>query len=153
MPVVNKKSTVNSRILFRIKSLFLFKEFDDGDINQLISTMTERSCVAGELVIREGESGQEMFVVDSGELEVMKGETCLKKVKEGEMFGEMSMLYNMPRWASIRSVTPCVLFELSRKSYHSLLNERNLRRRKLFQHALTTIDLFKELEPEERFKL
>lgn len=39
MPVVVKKSTVNSRILFRIKSLFLFKEFDDSDINNLISTM------------------------------------------------------------------------------------------------------------------
>ncbi len=57
-----------------------------------------------------------MFVVDSGELEVLKGasgeEQVLKTLKEGEMFGENSMLYNTPRWASIRAKTPCILFRL-----------------------------------------
>ena len=50
--VVPKKSTVNSRILFRIKSLFLFKEFDDADINNLISTMTEDQCEAGTYIVK-----------------------------------------------------------------------------------------------------
>lgn len=69
------------------------------------------------------------------------------------MFGEMSMLYNMPRWASIKTVTKCVLFKLSRKSYYSLLNDRNLRRRKLIQDALGKVDIFRELEPEEKYRV
>jgi cAMP-dependent protein kinase regulator len=73
LPTVAKKGTVNSRILFRLKSLFLFKDFDDGEIMRLIGAMSEVSCLPGCLVIREGQTGCDMFVVDSGELECLKG--------------------------------------------------------------------------------
>lgn len=67
-------------------------------------------------MIKEGKSGCDMFVVDSGELEIIKGNTgeeqIVKNIKEGEMFGENSMLYNTPRWASIRAKTQCILFRL-----------------------------------------
>ena len=52
MPVVQHKSTVNSRILFRLKSLFLFKDFDDQDINGLIAGMIEIECKTGTYVVR-----------------------------------------------------------------------------------------------------
>ena len=39
MPAIQRKSTVSSRILFRLKSLFLFKEFDDQDISRVIAGM------------------------------------------------------------------------------------------------------------------
>ena len=88
-----------------------------------------------------------MYVVDSGELELIKmvegDETILKVLKEGEMFGEMSMLYNMPRWASVRAKTNCVLFKLDRKSYHSLVNDRNLRKRKVFQNGLARVEVLR----------
>lgn len=82
-------------------------------------------------------------MIDSGELEIIKGlqgeSTLIKVLKEGEMFGEMSMLYNTPRWASVRAKTDCILFKLDRRTYHSLVNERNLRKRKIFQLALQKI--------------
>jgi cAMP-dependent protein kinase regulator len=46
------------------------------------------------------------------------------------------MLYNTPRWASIRAKTNCVLFRLDRKTYHSIVNERNIRKRKIFQNSI-----------------
>lgn len=57
----------------------------------------------------------------------------------------MSMLYNTPRWASVRAKTACILFKLDRKTYHCLVNERNLRKRKIFQQALQKIEILKEL--------
>ena len=147
MPAIQRKSTVSSRILFRLKSLFLFKEFDDQDISRVIAGMAEICCKKGALVVVEGKSEGDMYVVDSGELEVMKmvegDESILKVLKEGEMFGEMSMLYNMPRWASVRAKTNCVLFKLDRKSYHSLVNDRNLRKRKVFQNGLARVEVFR----------
>ena len=68
VPVIQRKSTVNSRILFRLKSLFLFKEFDDHDINRLIAGMAEVTCKQGTVVVKEGKSEGDMFVVDHGEL-------------------------------------------------------------------------------------
>lgn len=69
------------------------------------------------------------------------------------MFGENSMLYNTPRWASIRAKTACMLFRLERKTYHSLTTDRNLRKRKIFQSSLQKIDILRELEIEEKYKL
>jgi cAMP-dependent protein kinase regulator len=157
VPAVQRKSTVNSRILFRLKSLFLFKDFDDQDINRIIAAMAEISCPQGVLIANEGKNEGDMFVIDSGELEIVKdfeGESAIIKIlKEGEMFGEMSMLYNMPRWASVRTRTASVLFKLDRRSYYCLINERNLRKRKIFQSALAKVEVLKELEPEEKYKL
>lgn len=66
MQIVQRKSTVNSRILFRLKSLFLFKDFDDHDINRLIAGMTEITCQAGTYVVKEGEIDGDMYIIDSG---------------------------------------------------------------------------------------
>lgn len=55
----------------------------------------------------------------------------------------MSMLYNTPRWASAKTTCPCVLFKMDRKTYHCLVNERNLRKRKIFQGALQKIEILK----------
>lgn len=119
--------------------------------------MTEHLIPAGEWVFREGQTGPDMYVVDSGELECLRGavgqETVVRCLREGEMFGEMAMLYNTPRWASVRARSSCVLFKLERKSYHSLVNERNLRKRKVVQAGLLKVEALRELEQEERFKV
>ncbi len=57
MPVNSKKNTVNSRILFRLKSLFLFKDFDDTDIWRLINSMQEVTYSGGQFVVRQGDPG------------------------------------------------------------------------------------------------
>ena len=69
------------------------------------------------------------------------------------MFGENSMLYNTPRWASIRAKTHCVLFRLDRKTYHSLITDRNLMKRKTFQNGLLKVDMLRELQLDEKYKL
>ncbi len=63
------------------------------------------------------------------------------------------MLYNTPRWATIRAKTTCVLFRLDRKTYHSLITDRNLKKRKIFQAALLKLDMLRELEIEEKYRL
>ena len=98
-----------------------------------------------------------MFVVDSGELQFFKGapgeEIYMKTIRQGQMFGENSMLYNTPRWASIRAKTQCVLFRLERKTYHSLITDLNLKRRKIFQNAIKKVDMLRELQLDEKYKL
>ena len=64
--MIHRKSTVQSRILFRLKSLFLFKSFDDQDINRLIAAMGEVSVEKGTFVVKEGSSEGDMFIIDSG---------------------------------------------------------------------------------------
>ena len=71
--------------------------------------------ITEEYVIRQGEDGNELYVVDSGRLEctkLFKGDTEPRKLKEyfaGESFGELALLYNVPRAANIKALPNSVL--------------------------------------------
>lgn len=82
--------------------------------------MDEKHVLKGEVVIQEGDEGDCLYVVSSGNLKctkVFKGNkdpTLLKMYNPGEAFGELALLYNAPRAATITAESECVLYVLDR---------------------------------------
>ena len=82
--------------------------------------MEEMNFAEGQVVIQEGDEGDCLYVVASGQLKctkVFKGNTeptFLKSYNSGEAFGELALLYNAPRAASITAETDCLLYALDR---------------------------------------
>ena len=79
-------------------------------IRQLSPTEFERTCHDGELIVREGESGREMFVIQEGGVRVFKQahdrEITLATLQRGDFFGEMSLLEDEARDASAAAIGP-----------------------------------------------
>ncbi len=82
--------------------------------------MTEKGKVhllPGDFVFREGEFGQTAFMIDSGEVEIIKftgdKNTVLAELSKGALFGEMAIIESSPRSASARAKTECVLTEIT----------------------------------------
>ncbi|MEO8587323.1 MAG: cyclic nucleotide-binding domain-containing protein [Acidobacteriota bacterium] len=82
---------------------------------------------AGATVITEGESGQEMFVIESGSVEVFRGsgpkEHSLSLLEAGDFFGEMVLLDDQPRSASARAATDCQLLAIDATTLDELLRQ------------------------------
>jgi CRP-like cAMP-binding protein len=80
---------------------------------------------AGEYVFREGELGTEMFIVHEGKVEILKNVQGVEKpmtvLEKGDFFGEMSLLEDLPRTASARTVTPCVLLRINGTTFDQML--------------------------------
>jgi cAMP-dependent protein kinase regulator len=82
--------------------------------------MEERKVFKNEVVIREGDQGDCLYVVAKGTLsctKILKGNahpTFLRRYESGESFGELSLLYNVPRAASITSDDESLLYVLDR---------------------------------------
>jgi hypothetical protein len=79
---------------------------------------------AGEFVFRESDPGSEMFIIQEGEVEIVKlvhgEERQLALLEEGDFFGEMALLEEMPRLASARAVTDCVLLRIDASTFDQM---------------------------------
>lgn len=76
-----------------------------------------RSVAAGEVIFSQGDTGDEMFIVRSGQVEVRVGDKIIATINEDEAFGEMALVDDRPRSATAVAVTATELVPLSRKRF------------------------------------
>ena len=119
--------------------------------------MEKRKVSAGQAVINQGENGNELFVVGSGLLKcykVIKGENkYLKDYHPGEAFGELALLYNAPRAASIIADTDCELWVLDRECFNHIVKDAAIRRRERYEEFLAKVEILIDMDPYERSQL
>jgi MFS family permease len=82
----------------------------------LATALEPMSVAAGEVVIRAGDRGDRFYIVADGELEVL-GEGLHRTASAGDHFGEIAMLRDVPRTATVRAVTDSRLFALERGDF------------------------------------
>lgn len=78
------------------------KNIDSSQVRELVDSMYSREVSQGEYVIREGEAGAHLFVAAEGDFEVIKDGQVLGRMGAGRAFGELAILYNCTRTASIK---------------------------------------------------
>ena len=107
-------------------------------------------------VIKQGADGDNLYVVDSGQLDCFKtfkkGEDAkfLKTYQPGESFGELALLYNAPRAATIKAKTDSVLFELDRECFNHIVKEAAMKKREKYDNFLQSVEIFSTMDPYER---
>ena len=137
----------------------MFKTLEEKDMNIVIDAMEERKYNADDVVIQQGDDGSELYVVYEGELNCSKifsgktESTFLKKYNPGEVFGELCLLYNTPRAASIVSNTNCVLFSLDRETFNHIVKDAAMQNRTKFEEFLNRVEVLQGLDTYERNKL
>ena len=101
----------------------------------------------GEIVFEEGSTGRDMYVIQSGEVEIIKGTGdaafVLAVLGRGEIFGEMALIDEKPRSATVVSITPCKLALIHKKEFDMLTEERS----ELAYHMMgfTCLSLFRSI--------
>jgi CRP/FNR family cyclic AMP-dependent transcriptional regulator len=96
----------------------LFRELDDEAAAALQASLTESRLRRGEVLFREGDSGDKLFIVTEGKVKLGKSssdgrENLLAILGPGQMFGELSLFDPGPRSATVTAVTDCVMQSLS----------------------------------------
>jgi CRP-like cAMP-binding protein len=77
----------------------------------------------GDSLFREGEKGEKMYVLLEGEMEILLGDFVLETVGKGALIGEMALIDDNPRTASVVAKTPCRLAEIDRRRFHFLVQQ------------------------------
>ncbi|KRX00652.1 Cyclic nucleotide-binding protein [Pseudocohnilembus persalinus] len=157
--VIPKSESQRQRIRERLSQAFMFSALDQNEQKIVVDSMTEKQIKAQQAIITQGEDGDNLYVVDSGELDCFKkfkpnGEnTYLKTYREGEAFGELALLYNAPRAATIIAKTNCTLFSLDRETFNHIVKDAASRKREKFESFLSKVDILENMEPYERLQI
>ena len=121
----------------------LFREFAEPDLLALAEQLQERKLRKGHVLFREGDEGEEMFLVREGTVLVSKSvtgkvEQVLARFGAGNFFGEMSLFDRSPHSATIQAETDTMLLALDRNNLNALI-EVNPRAAAAFFHGLVQV--------------
>jgi CRP/FNR family transcriptional regulator, cyclic AMP receptor protein len=106
-----------------LKSAPLFEGLSRKDLTALARVSEDLEVEPGTVLCREGEIGQEFFVIVDGQVKVTRKGRRIAIRGSGDFVGEIALLEEIPRTATVTADTPVRLFVLTRKDFRHLLDE------------------------------
>jgi CRP/FNR family cyclic AMP-dependent transcriptional regulator len=120
-------TTVSTAVL---KAVPLFASFPEDQLRMLTTMVTRRSAARSTTIMAGGDATDSLYIVLSGRLKVMMSDSDGKEVilsilGPGEFFGEMGLIDDEPRSASVVTIEPCELLAISKRDFKKCLLENN----------------------------
>jgi CRP/FNR family cyclic AMP-dependent transcriptional regulator len=116
-----------------LSGVLLFSACSRGELGRIASLVEEVEVPAGKVLAREGDPGWEFFVVAEGQAKAMKRGRRIASFGRGSFFGEMSLLDEGPRSATVTAETDMQLLVLDSRSFSALVAENPSVSRKLLR--------------------
>jgi CRP/FNR family cyclic AMP-dependent transcriptional regulator len=117
------KFALNPHVL---KSIPLFSSFSDAQLNSLLSYAQHKKYPRGTYIVRAGEETDALYIILSGKVKILipnedGREVILTSMGPNEFFGEMGMLDDQPRSASVEAVEACEMLRISKSGFMDTL--------------------------------
>ncbi|CAD8120413.1 unnamed protein product [Paramecium sonneborni] len=157
--VIPKSQDQRERIENKLSGVFMFQGLDQNEKNIIIDAMEEKHFNAGDWIINQGDDGNELYVVAQGQLDCYRRFSkdqepkLIKQYQSGDMFGELALLYNAPRAASIQSNTESILFALDRSTFNAIVKEATVKRREHYEEVLSKVEILKSIDSYEKTQI
>ncbi|RYP10814.1 hypothetical protein DL764_000436 [Monosporascus ibericus] len=162
-PSYPKTAEQIERLKKAIEGNFLFSHLDDEQGAQILGALQEKLIPAKGI---KGDAGDYFYVVEKGSFEIYVHDSGalqpgpdgmgnkVSSIQAGGSFGELALMYNAPRAATVVSAEPnCTLWALDRVTFRRILMESTFARRRLYESFLEEVPLLSSLTPYERSKI
>jgi putative ABC transport system ATP-binding protein len=107
------------RICEFLRAIEPFRGLTPVQLTHVAEKMTKRHFAAGETVVREGETGEEFFLISDGEVDVVRANHEVARLGRGEFFGEVALISGEPRNATIVATEPLDTFVLGKSDFQA----------------------------------
>jgi len=115
--------------------------------------MFEKKVPPGEAIIKQGDEGDNFYVVDEGVFEIFVNGNKVVEIGAGGSFGELALMYNTPRAATVKAKEDSVVWAVDRVTFRRIIMNNTFRKRKMYENFVRTVSILQSLEPEERVKV
>ncbi|HUU40196.1 MAG TPA: cyclic nucleotide-binding domain-containing protein [Desulfatiglandales bacterium] len=123
-----------------IKNTSIFNDLDEEEVTEILKITKEKRFSESEIIMKEGEEGDSMYIVVDGNVEVSKTLTMKTgeddyterekiltsfKAQDNVVFGEIAMIDKENRSASVVATTDCILLEITREDFLDLVEKKS----------------------------
>lgn len=157
--VVHPKSDEQrQRLAEAVKDCLLFRSLDREQLSEVLDAMFERKAEPGETIITQGADGDNYYVVESGFYNVLVQQSdgtpkVVMSYDNKGSFGELALLYNMPRAATVQAETSGSLWAMDRQTFRKIVLRNAYQKRKMYESFLKQVPLLSQLDEYERMNV
>ena len=147
VPKVNEKPKhIRDLIMSVVTTNVLFASYAGDEQNAIVDAFELKEAAAGTDVITQGENGDYFYVVEKGSLDVLlKSKTGDAKkaatLGAGAAFGELALMYNSPRAATVKCADACTLWQIDRKTYREIIVYYKFLRNQQYQEFVKVVEI------------
>ncbi|XP_072537651.1 protein kinase, cAMP-dependent, regulatory, type II, alpha A [Salminus brasiliensis] len=139
------------------KDILLFKALDQEQFSEVLDAMFEVIVQPQEHVIDQGQDGDNFYVIERGVYDIVVQKDgvgcCVGQYDNKGSFGELALMYNTPRAATIIAKQEGALWGLDRATFRRLIVKNNAKKRRMYECFIESVPLLKSLEISERMKI
>ena len=136
---------------------FIFGNLDSKDLEIIIGAMEEKKYNSGEIIIKQGENGDILYCIEEGNCEcykkIEKEEKLVKKYQAGDSFGELALLYNCPRAATVKAINNVITWCLDRETFNNIVKDAAHKKREKYESFLKKVDILSTIESYELMQI
>ena len=136
-----------------IKNIFMFRSLDPNQISDLLDAMFSRHVDIGDVIIEQGDDGDNFYVIESGVYDIYVNDNNVGSYNNKGQFGELALMYNMPRAATIKATSPGRLWALDRQTFKRIVVKSAFEKRKSYEALLENMPIFKTLSPYQKMNV
>ncbi|KAL3852718.1 hypothetical protein ACJMK2_016336 [Sinanodonta woodiana] len=151
--VYPKTDEQRNRLSQAVKPILLFRSLDHEQIQEVLDAIFEKKVEPGEHVIDQGDDGNNFYVIDSGKYDILVNGKLVGKYDNVGSFGELALMYNMPRAATIIATTPGTLWAMDRATFRRIVLKTAFNKRKMYESLLENVSVLKTLDAYERMNV
>lgn len=132
---------------------FLFSQLDEDSLRTIIFALEEKRYPKNTEIIKQGDEGDFFYVLEKGTVDYLVDGKVVNTSSDGSSFGELALMYNSPRAATVVAKTDCIVWALDRMTFRRILLEGTAKKRSLYENFLKEVPVLQSLSSYERSKL
>lgn len=129
------------------------KNLESVQIREITDCMYPVEYGQDSVIIKEGEIGSVVFVMEEGKIEVSKEGRYLCTLGPGKVFGELAILYNCTRTATVTALSDCRLWAIERQCFQTIMMRTGLVRQAQYTDFLKSVPTFRKLKEDMLIKI
>lgn len=104
-----------------LKNISFFSGLSDGDLKVIAEKVQMDYFPADHIIFSEGDKGEKMYIVKRGEVQVSRANAVLAILKDNSFFGEMALVSDEPRNATVKTVTDVEVLIIDKNDFNHIL--------------------------------